>query len=68
MTAENRAVRTSGAEDGVASMRPRPMTAENGPGCTPAPAGRRRFNEAAADDRGKLDRPLNGPSDRPLLQ
>ena len=39
----------------AASMRPRPMTAENGhddPGRAPPD---RRFNEAAADDRGKRD-------------
>ena len=54
MTAENPGGMGPPADDGPASMRPRPMTAEN----PVRPALRRgagqRFNEAAADDRGKL--------------
>ena len=55
MTAENTAPTGEITRGDVrASMRPRPMTAEN---CTSAAAPPRRpgrFNEAAADDRGKL--------------
>ena len=36
-----------------ASMRPRPMTAENQRGRAAVPRSGSRFNEAAADDRGK---------------
>ena len=43
-----------------ASMRPRPMTAENSPAPSPAPAPSPRFNEAAADDRGKRGRRVGG--------
>ena len=53
MTAENLRHAGRRVADDPASMRPRPMTAENAGG----PAARRadrRFNEAAADDRGKL--------------
>ena len=44
-----------GAAHGVrsASMRPRPMTAENASGSASAAPSSPRFNEAAADDRGK---------------
>ena len=53
MTAENRAQPHAPVVAFRASMRPRPMTAEN-----LAPSGETRprpggFNEAAADDRGK---------------
>ena len=53
MTAENRLEAERRAEDAHASMRPRPMTAENFTPAASAPAGGTRFNEAAADDRGK---------------
>ena len=53
MTAENILRDTPPAAINIASMRPRPMTAEN-PGVVAGELGRRRrFNEAAADDRGK---------------
>ena len=54
MTAENRRyARRAGARVERASMRPRPMTAENSRGSRRLRRGRRCFNEAAADDRGK---------------
>ena len=54
MTAENVPARVDVAHVAEqASMRPRPMTAEN-PRIAPAtPPQASRFNEAAADDRGK---------------
>ena len=54
MTAENDGAYGYGISGELASMRPRPMTAEN----RPVVDARRElpdcFNEAAADDRGKL--------------
>ena len=53
MTAENiRADRQLAGRD-RASMRPRPMTAENGRRRRAARSAPPSFNEAAADDRGK---------------
>ena len=69
MTAENADPRSMRARPPQASMRPRPMTAEN---LRPRSSGRGRpdprFNEAAADDRGKhaIFRPGAGPA--PELQ
>ena len=54
MTAEN--LQKKGYPQGgpqSASMRPRPMTAENRVPDAGRPDKGRRFNEAAADDRGK---------------
>ena len=45
-----------------ASMRPRPMTAENFPARQWGTTGQRSFNEAAADDRGKPSYPACNPS------
>ena len=54
MTAENFGRgRPAAAGRILASMRPRPMTAENRVAGLMAAARGRRFNEAAADDRGK---------------
>ena len=44
-----------------ASMRPRPMTAENRARCSATSCRSPRFNEAAADDRGKPARRLHRP-------
>ena len=54
MTAENRQRLAVRAEHRRASMRPRPMTAENMPAAIANQRLPVRFNEAAADDRGKL--------------
>ena len=54
MTAENGRIEGVAARGPFASMRPRPMTAENGRGRGPGPPAPAGFNEAAADDRGKL--------------
>ena len=56
MTAENLCVDGSGRPVDAASMRPRPMTAENPDVGRRRDRHRRRFNEAAADDRGKPSR------------
>ena len=53
MTAENVFAGELAADRGEASMRPRPMTAENARRGERRGKPRRRFNEAAADDRGK---------------
>ena len=55
MTAENFTTRRRGAGRGGASMRPRPMTAENGVAAGAGGGNAAGFNEAAADDRGKRD-------------
>ena len=53
MTAENRAPIGRRPLFYGASMRPRPMTAENRGGRKSRTTWKSRFNEAAADDRGK---------------
>ena len=54
MTAENAERLLDAVRDNsAASMRPRPMTAENGVDVGALAGAPRRFNEAAADDRGK---------------
>ena len=55
MTAENISGVAPSPSLARASMRPRPMTAENGRIDSRTAAGHCGFNEAAADDRGKLD-------------
>ena len=57
MTAENKSLAQFAAATPFASMRPRPMTAENSARGCPAGSFRGRFNEAAADDRGKRHAP-----------
>ena len=49
-------------------MRPRPMTAENVDAAVREPRPRPRFNEAAADDRGKLELHPLVWNYRPVLQ
>ena len=56
MTAENAGRQLAGVTLPKASMRPRPMTAENATASFTSAAAFWRFNEAAADDRGKLPR------------
>ena len=53
MTAENPLPERPPCAHVAASMRPRPMTAENAAAGRRPGHLRRRFNEAAADDRGK---------------
>ena len=69
MTAENLAIPARPQRAQVpASMRPRPMTAENRRAPSPAARPSRRFNEAAADDRGKPAAAAGGPGGRQALQ
>ena len=70
MTAENtREETTMNLNDALASMRPRPMTAENGASAPTTPPRRTpRFNEAAADDRGKPARNAPRPTPSSRLQ
>ena len=56
MTAENEIGRIQRSDIDWASMRPRPMTAENARSLTASSSVASSFNEAAADDRGKLRR------------
>ena len=53
MTAENPGTSNRGVVRASASMRPRPMTAENRDLPSDGRRSGSRFNEAAADDRGK---------------
>ena len=62
MTAENYLNEITKLEEYMASMRPRPMTAENSAATVRMFCSACRFNEAAADDRGKL--PVVGPAQR----
>ena len=55
MTAENMSGTVRELGRFVASMRPRPMTAENERRRRRVSEDQSRFNEAAADDRGKRD-------------
>ena len=68
MTAENRRLGLTRAELAAASMRPRPMTAENVSLDVDRRSLRGRFNEAAADDRGKPTRGLRMEPARIALQ